>query len=258
MQTMGSGDRGGEEGGVVIDGDLVSFLWLLPWLVVPVVFVGVIWYQVRRNKKLKAWATASGWTYVGTDRSLVDRWQGEPFGRGHTRTTSEVMVGRWAGRPAVSFTYSYRSGSGKDESTYSYHVIALPLPAYLPTLELTPEGLGTRLAKVFGGQDIQFESEEFNRAWRVESRDPKFAHDVVHPRLMERLLRADARGVSLRISGTDILTWAQGSTVTERIAGRLGVMTAVIDSVPRYVWQDHGHDPGPLLARPGTDGPFPA
>lgn len=243
---------------MVIDGDLVSFLSVLPWLIVPVVFVAVIWYQIRRNKRIKAWATASGWTYVGTDRSLVDRWQGEPFGRGHTRTTSEVMVGRWSGRPAISFTYSYRTGSGKDESTYSYHVIALPLPAYLATLELTPEGFGTRLAKVFGGQDIQFESEEFNRAWRVESPDPKFAHDVVHPRLMERLMRADARGVSLRISGTDILTWTAGQTVTERIAGRLGLMTAVIESVPRYVWQDHGYDPAVPVARPGLEGQRPA
>lgn len=242
---------------MTIDGDVVSFLSLLPWLLVPVVIGGAIWYQVQRTKKIKAWATASGWTYVGTDPPLVDRWHGEPFGTGHSRRTSEVMVGRWRNRPAVSFTYTYRTGSGKNESTYTFHVLALPLPAFLPTLELTPEGFGARVAKAFGGQDIQFESDDFNRAWRVESRDLKFAHDVVHPRLMERLLRADARGACLRISGTDVLTWSVGSTVTDRIAGRLGLMTAVIDSVPRYVWQDHGHDPGPPALRPGLEGQLP-
>ncbi len=243
---------------MVIDGDLVRALSVLPWVILPVVAVATIWFQLRRSKRIKAWAAASGWTYVGRDHSLVDRWQGEPFGKGDSRATSDVLVGRWAGRPAVSFTYSFRTGTDDHETTSTYHVIALPLPAYLPTLELTPEGFGTRLASMLGRQDIQFESEEFNRAWRVESPDPKFAHDVVHPRLMERLMRADARGVCLRISGTDVLTWTEGDTDLERIAGRLGLMTAVIDSVPRYVWQDHGYDPGPPPVRPGLDGRLPA
>ena len=243
---------------MVIDGDVLHFLTMLPWLLAPVVIVGGFWFQLRRNKRIQTWARASGWTYVGTDPSLENRWQGEPFGTGHSRRTSEVLVGRWGGRPAVSFTYTYRTGSDKDESTFTYHVIALPLPAYLSTLELTPENLGTRLAKAFGGQDIQFESEDFNRAWRVRSPNPKFAHAVVHPRLMERLLRPDARGVCLRISGTDVLTWTVGSTDLDKISARLGLMTAVIESVPRYVWQDHGHDPGLTIARPGREGQLPA
>lgn len=242
--------------GVTIDGDFVSFLSLLPWLLVPVVVVGGFWFQYRRTKRIKAWATASGWTYVGTDPTLVDRWRGEPFGIGHSRHASEVMVGRWGGRPAISFVYSYRTGSGKNETTYTFHVLALPLPAFLPTLELTPEDLGTRLARAFGGQDIQFESDDFNRAWRVECRDLKFAHDIVHPRLMERLLRPDARGAHLRVGGTDIVTWATGSTSTDRIAPRLSLMTAVVESVPRYVWQDHGYDPGPEpVPRSALEGP---
>jgi len=252
---MGRGFVGGRGASVTIDGNLGSALSLLPWLLVPVVVVGAGWYAYQRNRRIKAWAAASGWTYVGTDPTLVDRWQGAPFGIGHSRRTSEVMVGRWGGRPAVSFTYTYRAGSGKSESTYTFHVLALPLPAYLPTLELTPDGLGARVAKAFGGQDIQFESDDFNRAWRVECRDLKFAHDIVHPRLMERLLRADARGACLRIGGTDVVTWAPGSTVTDRIAGRLGLMASVIDSVPRYVWLDHGYDPGPPEPRPGFGGP---
>ena len=136
----------------------------------------------------------------------------------------------------------------------SFHVVAVPLPAYLPTLELTAEGVGAKLAKAFGGQDIEFESEDFNRAWRVEAGDAKFAHDVVHPRLMERLLRADARGVSLRVEGTDLLSWSSGSQQLDAIAGRLQVMCALVDAIPRFVWQDHGYDPGPAG---GPHGPGP-
>lgn len=227
-------------------------VWLL---LIPLAIGGAIWFQAQRAKRLRAWAASAGWTYVGADPSLVARWRGEPFGRGHSQRATEVMTGRFQGRPALSFAYSYTTGSGKDRHTYTFHVVAVALPAYLPTLELTPDGLGAKLAKTFGGQDIQFESEDFNRAWRIEARDLKFAHDVVHPRLMERLLRPDARGTSLRIEGSDAVSWTQGSTRTETLAARLSVLCALVDAVPRFVWLDHGHDPGPDLGRGARPGP---
>ena len=233
----------------------VFVLW---FLIVPVVIGFAIWYQIQRRKKLQEWARLNGWTWVGSDPSLVGRWRGEPFNVGHSRRADEVMTGRFGGRPALSFSYRYTTGSGKNQSTHTFHVVAVSLPAFLPTLELTPDGFGAKLAKTFGGQDIQFESEEFNRAWRVEAGVLKFAHDVVHPRLMERLMRADARGSCLRIEGTDLLSWSVGATRTETLAARLSLLCAVVDSIPRYVWLDHGYDPGlPTSPGGGASGPRP-
>jgi len=243
------------------DGSALSILvTCLVWLVPVAVVVGVVWYQRKRDAALRAWAAATGWTYVGRDPSLVCRWRGQPFNVGHSRYAREVLVGRFGGREAVSFTYVYRTGGGKNQATYTFHVVAMRLPTYLPTLELTPEGIGARISKALGGQDIQFESDDFNRAWRVQARDLKFAHDVVHPRLMERLLRPDARGVPLRIEGMDVLTWTSGATRLEAIGPRLSLLGAVVDAVPRYVWLDHGYDPGPQVpARPAPrpDRPVP-
>ena len=214
-------------------------------LVAVFAFIGLgLWWNHQRVAALREWCTRVGWTFVGTDSSLTSRWRGTPFGLGHTRRAHHAVTGTFAGRPALSFEYSYRTGSGKNQTTYTFHVVAVTLPTYLPNLELTPEGMGARLAKAFGGQDIQFESEEFNRRWRIQARDHKFAHDVLHPRLMERLLRPDAGGTSLRIEGTSILCWSSGIQRTERIAPRAALLCAVVDAVPRYVWQDHGHDPG--------------
>ncbi len=217
----------------------------LVWLLLPVVLGAGLWLEARRRKAVREWAERVGWTYVGSDRSLVGRWRGAPFGTGSSRRTSEVVVGPWQGRQCVSFRYQFTTGSGKNRTTHTYHVVAMALPAYLPTLELTPEGVGARIAKAFGGQDIQFESEDFNRAWRVRAADERFAHAVVHPRLMARLLQGDARGLALRVEGTDVLCWAQGNPNLDGLARRLTVMAAVADAVPRFVWQDHGHDPGP-------------
>lgn len=226
------------------------------FVLVPVFIVLALYLQHQRDKVIQAWCARTGWTYVGNDPSLIERWHGEPFNAGYYRRVSELVTARFAGLQAISFSYRYTTGGGKNSSTHVFHVVALPLPAYLPTLEITPEGVGAKLAKAFGGQDIQFESEDFNRAWRVEAWDVKFAHDVVHPRLMARLMRSDAQGVSLRIEGTDILSWISGSQQLDSIAGRLQLLGAVVDAVPRYVWQDHGYDPGPATGEPRL-GPGP-
>lgn len=160
-----------------------------------------------------------------------------------------TLRGQQGTHQVTSFTYSYTkdSGTGPDGSrnstTYHHHVLALRLPAPLPTLELTHEGVGAKMAKAFGGQDIQFESEDFNRVWRVESDQLKFAHDVVRPLLMERLLRADAREVSFRLEGDTLLVWVAGRSDLNRIGPCGFMMVAFVESIPRFVWQDHGYDP---------------
>ncbi len=224
---------------------------LLVLVVGPLVAAAGWWWQKKRHEALAAWAASVGWEYPRSDPGygLGRVHQGRPFGRGHSRQVREVLTGRWQGLPAVSFTYQWSTGSGKEERTSQAHVVGLALPAYLPTLELTPEGVGARLAKLVGAQDMQLESQAFNEAYRVAAGDERVAHAILHPRLMERLLQADARDTAWRIEGTWILSWETGSTDTARIAPRLGVLEAVVRAVPRHVWQDHGYDP---VTHPGA------
>jgi hypothetical protein len=214
----------------------------------PVLLVFCWYLGFRRSKKrldaFAAWASTVGWRLLPEDGRLVDRWQKNPFGVGDSRKAIEVLSGTWSGSSAASFTYRYVTGSGKDRTTHLLHVVTLSLPAYLPTLTLTPDGVGAKLAKLVGGQDLSFESDDFNRAWRVECEMSKFAYDVITPRLMERLLRSDAAGVSIRIDGTDVLCWSTGRQSLEALAPHLGLLAAVRDAVPRFVWRDSGYDPG--------------
>jgi hypothetical protein len=240
--------------------DLDTLGALLPNLFLVLLVAGVLvsgwWFHRKRAAAVRAWAAAVGWRVVGTDASLVHRWRGRPFGIGSSRRVSELVVGTFAGRHAATFRYEYTTGSGKNRSTVTHHVVALALPAFLPTVELTPDGLGAKLAKAFGGQDIVFESDAFNRAWRVTASDARYAHAVLHPRLMERLLRADAQGLSLRIEGADVLCWTLGAPRLDDVARRLHVLTAVVEHVPRFVWLDHGHDPeAPSAAPPAAAHP---
>lgn len=220
------------------DGTLLAPV-VIGWLVVGGVALAW-WLDEKRHERLAQWAAARGWSYQRQDQSLVSTWSGEPFGEGHGRRATEVLRGAVDGHGVVSFTYRWTVGSGKEKTTHTRQVVALGLPTALPTLELTPEWLGTRVLRAFGGQDIQFESEDFNRAWRVRARDLKFAHDVVNPRLMARLLLSDARGESLRIEGATVLTWMPGRTDPARVDAALTLLRAVSAAVPQHVWEDMG------------------
>lgn len=203
----------------------------------------------RRRDAVRVWAAQNGWTWRGTDRSLVTRWAGRPFGTGGARRATEVVTGPaspGSSRLAVSFRYSFQTQGGGDGSqltTHEHHVVAVMLPSALPPLDIVPEDLGTRVAKAFGGQDIVFESEDFNRRWRVTSPDLRLAHDVVHPRTMARLLEPDMEGLRLRFVGDALLTWTPGRPRLETVRWTAARLDEMIDMVPPYVWQDRSPKP---------------
>jgi hypothetical protein len=216
------------------------------------VAVGVLLYVAseqakKRRAAMLAWAGSRGWTLLGDASYLAGRWRGAPFGIGRGRRVTNAATGTFAGRPGITFDYQYTTGSGKNRTTHHYHVMVLSMPAPLPHLQLTPENFGTTIAKVFGGEDIEFESEQFNQMWRVQSSVPRFAFDVVHPRLMERLLYPDARG-PMRFEGADLVSWRSGLQDPRWIDGRLALLNDVIDSIPDFVWRQVGHDPGRTAA----------
>lgn len=212
-----------------------------------VLVLGVLGYRFydryRRGRGLAEWAAARGWEVIAQPFGLTAGWRGRPF-RGNGRAL-EAVTGLVDGREAYSFLYRYTTGSGDKKETHEYHVVAHRLPARLGRLELTPDDGSAKVAKFFGAKDQDFELDEFNRAWRVDAEPPRFASDVLHPRLMERLLAPDARGQNLRIDGDTILWWREGKPRLDDIDRSLALMAEVVAAVPPFVWHDHGHVPDP-------------
>ena len=210
-----------------------------------VVAIGAYFFSAsatrKKREQLTAFAAGIGWTYEADARQLVGRWRGQPFGLGHSQRADHLLRGEFGGRHAAAFEYQYTTGSGKDRSTTNLTVTMLALPAALPDLEITSEGVGAMIAKALGGQDIQFESEEFNRRWRVEGAVLRTAHDIVHPRFMDFMLAGPQD--PLRFEGTDVWTWHRGRLEPEAIHARLVRLSHAVDLIPRHVWQDYGYDP---------------
>jgi hypothetical protein len=238
-----------------------GFLLLLVIVAPAVIYLGYRSWQKeqKRREALAAWAMTSGHTYVAEDNSWCRRWNGTPFGEGDHRRAREVIIGNTSQQqPFVAFDYSYQTHStdGQGHTTTTTHrfaVAAITLPANLPGLQVTPESMFSRIGHAFGLDDIELESEDFNRRFRVHGDDRKFACDVLTPRTMEQLLARPA--VSWRITGTDALCWTNGQLNPAGVQSMLAHLALVIGGIPSFVWKDHGAAPAvPDVATPSPGG----
>ena len=212
-------------------------------------------YSYKKNQariaSLMSLARSKGWQFSANDPfGLPGRWRGTPFDQGYDRRAANVVTGEHNGHPLVAFDYSYKEDSRDSEgrtstTTYCFGIVALGMPCALPELHVGPEGVFSRLGKVMGMQDIELESEDFNRAFRVRCPNPKLATDVLTPRTMEALLAAGK--FRFRIVGTDILAYESGTLDAVEILRAVHVLSDVVDGVPTFVWRDYG-----LYDRPVT------
>jgi hypothetical protein len=225
----------------VNDWTAVLALWLLPvsvaygtlgsvaaWVVFVAGLLGIVARIVvvlRRRRPpsaVEVWAAEHGWDY--------DR-----------RSSAVPLSGRdvlWRELDGVVVT-SYTTTAAPDMSAETAmaprHAVCAIVPADLPTLRVLPESLARRPGAAPLEPDIQFESAAFNSRWRVHCADATFAHAFCHPRVMERLMRPDARGVSLLVEGRDVVVHAPGPTDLDVVESRAGLAADLARLVPPYL-----------------------
>lgn len=194
----------------------------------------------KRAAAVRHWAEQRGLEYLTEDRGLPDQWAHAPFQIGSARVCSDVVSGDWDGLPALAFSYSYRTRSGESTKTHTFTVIRLALPGALPTVTLTPQWTATN---PFRGMDLQVESPEFNDRWVVKSDSPRAAHELLHPRLLERLVGDDLTQGRIWIQGRELMLVIDGEQDVAHYALWLNALSAVARLVSRYLWLDGGADP---------------
>ena len=166
--------------------------------------------QKKRREEMAALAAQLGWRFDPTkDKSHDDEYAHfEIFRRGHSRAAFNTLTGEITiderNYPAKmgDFVYKVTTSTGKSTQTttyrFSYLILHLPF-ANVPDLLIRREGMFDKLAGAFGFDDIDFESAEFSKRFHVKSPDKKFAYDVIHPRMMEYLLRSDPPTVDIEL-----------------------------------------------------------
>jgi hypothetical protein len=205
-----------------------------------VAYVGHL--QAKKRRELfHQFALSQGWTWTAQDDSWAHRFEGDPFGEGDDREAKNILQGEFRGLSMVAFDYSYEthttdSKGNRQTTTHHYAFCAVALAASLPELELLPEGFFSRIGQALGMQDIELESEDFNRRYRVRCNVPKFASDVLTPRTMEALIHRPP--VQLRLRGQHGMCWEDGRHSPAELLARLDTLHAVLDGIPAFVWND--------------------
>ena len=212
---------------------------LVPFLVGAAVLAGgtALWRERRRHAALRAFAVRQGWQLVRRDDVWARELEGEPFGRGTGRRCEDVLLGTHGGRDVVAFDYSFRTHSTdangqRQTRTHRYAVALLRLPVAVARVEVEP---ASWLSGLFD-RGLELESQAFNDRYRVRADDPRLAYDLLPARSMQLLL--DRPELSLRLLGGTAVAWDRGRLDPPELLERLDTVTALLDAVPSWVWED--------------------
>lgn len=182
--------------------------------------------QRRRRDGFRRMAAQLGLSYSRDDPLGVLGYPFTLFERGDGRTVENVVWGAWQEVEVVTFDFMYYEGEGKYRTDYQFDCAIVPIDADSPRLLIEHENLMTSLAGALSFRDLQFESEAFNREFRVVCGVPRFATAVLDARMMEWLLANgsactfEAVGDRVLVAGpriepaflSDLLTVARGFT----------------------------------------------
>ena len=216
------------------------------YLLAGAVLMGVlgIWYlnhlaAKQLREAMASLAASRGWAYTARDDRWNDQFLGTPFGLGHGRRSTNVLTGEHDGRPFVAFDYLYytteRAGETHRQVPHPFYVVAIDMGASFPPLEVSPENFLERFVGRLTNRDIELESEDFNRAFTVTCPDRRFASDVLHPRMMQLLLRTPEAG--FRFDRRWAIHVELGTVALDGIEPRLRRVDAIVDQIPEFVWK---------------------
>lgn len=206
----------------------------------------------KRREALAAFAAQHGLHFVSDDLLLRET----PFedvgfalmDQGHDRTASSLLYGQVDGHRVHLFEYRYKTGSGKDESTYHYTCCVWGLPVPLADMAIRPEGLMDRVAEWFGDNDIDFESAEFSRRYHVNGDDRREVYAVVTPQMMEFIMGSDLEYLEI-IGDTALVHKSDGTLTPELCRWFLDVARGFDRHLPEHLIRQkrgRGHGDGRL------------
>jgi hypothetical protein len=201
----------------------------------------------RRVAAMAALARSRGWSYAEEDITAYYGFSGPPFERGQNVHATDVMRGEHRGWRFTTFDYRFTTGQGRSRRSHVFAVTAVQTGIWLAPVRVAPETLGSQLVDHLTGDDIDTESEQFNKTFKVSCGDRKLAVDVLNPQMMQYLLQLPLLAWSLE-SGALVIA-SVGQNVPARIDYDLAVAEQILAFVPDFVWTEARvtppHPPGP-------------
>ncbi|HUW56650.1 MAG TPA: hypothetical protein VMZ92_08450 [Planctomycetota bacterium] len=211
------------------------------------IYLGWLWEKKRREALAKMAAALELNFSAGDPFHLPGRLGHiHTFSRGHSQRAKNVVHGTYRGRDMIAFDFKYTtthtSTDSKGRTTthnvdHHFSACVHPLECRFPRLAIRPEGFFDKVADFFGFDDIDFESDEFSRKFRVTSDNRKFAYDVCHVRTMEWLLATRGWHMEM-VGGYWVLTTDRRWSAEEFHSG-LSFTWKFFEMIPDFVWREY-------------------
>jgi hypothetical protein len=163
----------------------------------------------------------------------------DKLAQGSNRYAFNVLSGTFRNHQVLAFDYHYETHSTDSKGnrqTHHHHFscLLLMLEKAFPELNISPEGIFSKIAQGLGYDDIDFESHEFSRTFCVRSKDKKFAYDFCHARLMEYLLRN--RDLSIEVEGPVLAIAFSGRLDPSFVERNLTRLVELRSFMPKYLF----------------------
>jgi hypothetical protein len=194
--------------------------------------------QYRKGLRQTMWhgvADSYRFQYFPEDpHGLPERHEFALFQEGRSKRAYNCVEGDYEKLPVIVFDYEYKTGSGKNTHTHNLSALMCRLKICCPYLMIRPETIIDRFAAFLGFSQIQFESDEFNRAFNVKGEDKKFAYDICHPQMMEFLLQN--RDWTLEFRGGYLVLYHPDKEFEQADVPRVLAMAAeLVSRIPTYL-----------------------
>ncbi len=211
-------------------------------LVILAVVAGIIWSVVASKKRrdmLRQFALEYGFEFTASPGDIHRKYQiFTPLDAGHSQSSQNLIHGRRGELGWEMFDYRYVTGSGKHRQTHRHGIAAASIPLALMPLTIRPENFLDRIAAAVGFDDINFESEEFSRAYHVKCSDRKLAYDIIHPQMIEFLMGISR--IEWQFAGNMVLLHRSGNYEPDELLHVMRVVEGFMERVPEFVRQDIG------------------
>lgn len=212
-------------------------------LVVGIILVGVIYTFIAERKRRAALFELATRLNLNFDAGEDDGIPGQ-FGflkqldQGDNRYATNVISGTYRQNKVLAFDYHYETYTNDKNGRQTHHhwfsFFILTVPVLFPDLTIRRENFFTKVAEVFGYQDIKFESAEFSKTFCVRSPDKKFAYDVCNAPMMEYLLAN--RDLSVELENEVIALAFNSRLAAEEFERNLQRLAEIRARLPDYLF----------------------
>ena len=199
--------------------------------------------NTQASAQFALFAAANGMEWRnGQDRSVLAL----PFDflrQGDGRGVDDVMAGTWKGLSIEAAHYWYYDQGDRGNRTYHHFtILATALPLQVPYLGIQQQNVLTQAAELIGMTGLQFESEEFNRQYKVVAKERPFAYQVIDTSMISWLLGPGA-GFNFALNDRYLLMWVHRIMDPQGLGPLFNAARGFVDTIPQLVWQEYGNRP---------------